>query len=111
MEEVRRIYYRNVCVGIGIENQTHTHTHTHTHKHTHNCMCTQHYYSVYTQSLYWPHACLLSVLRHTDYTLQFSLALATAVSVFVMLWCSDVKISWLGAWASRWHPPHVLARY
>jgi hypothetical protein len=55
-----------------------------------------------------PQACWLSVSRHTDYTLQFSLALTTAVSVFVMLWCLDVKLPRLGAWARQRYPPHVL---
>jgi hypothetical protein len=58
-----------------------------------------------------PRAGCLSVSRHTDYILQFSLALANAVSVFVRLWFSDVKISPLGVWARHWHPPQIFTVY
>jgi hypothetical protein len=43
--------------------------------------------------------------------MQFSLALATTVSVFIKLWCLDNKISWLGGWASQLlHPPKKRRR-
>jgi len=46
---------------------------------------------------------------HTDTALQFLLALAPAVSVFMKMWCMDDKICWLGGWAIQWHPPQGLA--
>ena len=53
-------------------------------------------------------ACCLSASRLTIFTLQLPLKLASAVSVFIRLWCSEVTISWLGGWASHWRPPYRL---
>jgi len=50
-------------------------------------------------------------VSHTDTTLQFPLAHANAVSVFIRLWFMDDKISWLGGWASQWHPPQGLSEH
>ena len=36
---------------------------------------------------------------------------ATAVSVFIRLWCMDDKISWLGGWASQWCTPQGLSEH
>jgi hypothetical protein len=54
-----------------------------------------------------PHAFCLAVSRNTDSTLQFSFALATPFSLFIRLWWSDDKISWLGEWACQWRPTHL----
>ena len=77
----------------------------------HHCMCTQHYFW-YVQSLK-PSACLLldRLASHSDTTLQFPPALATAVSVFIGLWCMDDKISCLGGWSSQWRPPQGLSEH
>jgi len=72
-------------------------------------MCTQHYFNAYVQCLQ-PVACLLlhRNASHTDTTLQIPLTLATALSVFIRLWCMDNKISWLrGGLASGVH--HITA--
>jgi hypothetical protein len=95
--EVYRTYSRgHQCGGTCIIYQTHTHSY----------LCTQHSIPLHVYSLCSrPHACCLSVSHLTVYTLQFSLALLTALSVFKSL---DIKISWLGGWASQWCPPHIL---
>ena len=91
-----------VCGGIGINYQTHTHTHTQLC--AHNTLLLPYVLYILCNR---PRDRRWSVLRLGLYTLQFSFALAAAVSVFVSLWCLDVKISWLGGWASQWRPLQV----
>ena len=55
--------------------------------------------------------CIVRLVSHTDTSLQFPLALATAVSVFIILWCMDDQISQLGGWASQWRPPQGLSEH
>ena len=74
------------CGGIGI-NYPPPHTHTQSY------MCTHHYSSSYLQSLE-PAVCLLFVC-----TLQFSLLLATVVSVFVM--CGARALKYPGKWVGE----------
>ena len=51
---------------------------------------------------------LVRLATHTVSTLQFSLSLATALSLFVRLRCSHDTISWLDGWAIQWRPPRTL---
>ena len=78
------------------------------HTHTRSYICTQHYFSPYVQFLQRAACLLLVCLRHTVFTLLFSLALATTVSLFIRFWRSDVKIFRLAGWASQC-PPHPLS--
>jgi hypothetical protein len=50
-------------------------------------------------------------MSHTDNTLQFPLARATAVSMFIRLWCVHDKISWLGGVSRQWRPPQGLSEH
>jgi len=94
---------------------THAHahnTHAHTHMHTYNCMwrntISPGTYNLWGRPL---SCCCIEIASNTDTTFSFPLALATAVSVFIRLWCMDHKISWLGEWASQWCPPQGLSEH
>ena len=72
---------------------------------THTVICAHNSSSPYVQFLR-PTACLLFVS-----TLQFSLALASVVSLSIRFRCSSVKMSRLGAWESQWCPPQLQMVY
>ena len=88
---MQRTEGKEVCGGIGINYYTHTNTPAGA-----RSLCVQFLY---------PTARLLFVSSLTVYSLQFLLALATAVSRFLRLWCSTLNN--LARWASQWRPRQV----
>jgi hypothetical protein len=77
--------------GIGINYQTHTHTH--------RALCAHNTIPPRTYNL-----CSRLLFLLFVWTLQFSLALPTLVSMFIVFRCSGVKISRLSGWGIQWVP-------